>query len=142
MGWIALIRMRGEVGLKDKLEATMQRLRLQKKFVCVVVPDTKEKMGMIQHVVHYVAYGAIDPATLKELFLKRGRLTGNKPIDPAKVTDKFIEDALSGKVKDFKPFFSLHPPRGGMPRDSRQTYPRGVLGNWKEDIKTLVLAML
>jgi hypothetical protein len=39
-----------------------------------------------------------------------------------------------------KPFFRLHPPRKGI--NSKIQYPKGVLGNNKEDINKLIERML
>ena len=139
---IIAIRIRGLVGVRGKVEATLQRLRLQKKFACVVLNEDSEISGMIKSVREFLAYGKISSETLKNLFIKRGRLYGNKPIPPQQVTEKFLEDALNGKVKEFKPFFALHPPKGGFKLPTRNFYPKGVLGDWKEDINKLVEIML
>jgi hypothetical protein len=29
--------------------------------------------------------------------------------------------------------FSFHPPRGGLKKSSKQLYPKGILGEWKEN---------
>ena len=50
---------------------------------------------------------------------------------------------MKGKKYDelgIKPFFRLHPPRGGI--RSKVHYPEGVLGNHKEKINELVERML
>ena len=47
------------------------------------------------------------------------------------------------KLKEIglKPFFRLHPPRGGL-KSSKKQFPRGVLGNHKQEINKLIEKML
>lgn len=116
---ICIIRIRGRVGIDRKINETLDRLRLRKKYVCVVIEATKENLGMIKKVKNFVAYGEIDDETYKELKEKRGKKN------------------LEGEIK---PFFRLHPPRKGI--NSKLHFPRGVLGDNKEKINDLVRRML
>ena len=50
------------------------------------------------------------------------------------------ENKKSYWALDLKPFFRLHPPRGGI--KSKIHFPKGVLGNNKEKINDLVERML
>jgi len=115
---IAIIRISGMVKVNKDIEDTLYRLRLRKKYSCVVVKPTKEILGMIKKVKYYVAYGEIDKETYDKLIKVRGK----------KLNDKL------------KPFFSLHPPRKGI--KSKLQYPKGVLGNNKKDINKLIGRML
>jgi len=133
---IAIIRIRGLIGVNEKVEETMNRLRLRKKFVCVIVRENKEIAGMLRKIENFVAYGKIDDKTLAELIEKRGKSLGNKKIDAKKV----IEEMEKGKVESIKPFFRLHPPRGGL-RSIKEHYPKGVLGK-NEKINELIMRML
>ena len=50
---------------------------------------------------------------------------------------------IAGKKPEeigIKPFFRLHPARGGI--KSKLHYPKGVLGNHKENINKLIERML
>lgn len=116
---ICIIRISGRVGLDIKVNETLDRLRLRKKYVCVVIEPTKENMGMVKRVKDFVAYGEIDDEMYKELKEKRGKKDSE------------------GKLK---PFFRLHPPRKGI--NSRVHFPKGVLGNNGEKINDLVRRML
>ncbi len=116
---ICIIRIRGRVGIDRKINETLDRLRLRKKYVCVVIEATKENLGMIKKVKNFVAYGEIYDETYKELKEKRGKKN------------------LEGEIK---PFFRLHPPRKGI--NSKLHFPRGVLGDNKEKINDLVRRML
>lgn len=117
---IAIIRIKGQVGLKREINETLDRLRLRRKYACVVFENpTKEQLGMIKKVKDFVAYGEIDADTYKELKEKRGKKVGGK----------------------LKPFFRLHPPRGGIESKKHFGVGKGVLGNNKK-MNELVRRML
>jgi len=117
---ICVIRIKGQVKLKKKIVETLYRLRIRRKYACVVLEKpTKEQMGMIEKLRDFVAYGEIDEATYKELVEKRGKKDSE------------------GKLK---PFFRLHPPRKGI--KSKIHFPKGVLGNNGKKINELVKRML
>jgi len=133
---IAIIRIRGLIGVrKDKAE-TMFRLGIRRKFTCVLVKDNEETHKMLVKINSFIAYGKINKETLTELIKKRG----SKKVEAEKVA----EELLSGKNKleDFglKPFFRLHPPRGGI--ETKYHFPKGILGNNKEKINELIMRML
>lgn len=109
------------IGLRKDVKETLDRLRLRRKYVCVVVEDTPENLGMLKKVKDFVAYGNIDAETEKELISKRGKKDD------------------SGKLK---PFFRLHPPRGGIDSKKHFGVGKGVLGNQGDEINNLILRML
>lgn len=139
---VAIIRISGIPEMPQKAGETLYRLRLRKKFACVVLQETKENLGMIKRVWNFVAYGKIDKDTLTELIKARGKTTGKGRIDAEKIAGEFLESKTAKKLSDFglKPFFSLHPPRHGI--NSKLHYPGGVLGNNKEGINKLIRRML
>src|SRR3989338_3233422 len=119
---ICLIRIAGKTGINGKVKETLNRLRLRKKYSCVVIENPNEsQLGMIKIARDFVAFGEISDETYKKLKEARGK-------------------KVSGKLK---PFFRLHPPRKGI--DSKKHFgetKKGVLGNNKEKINELVLRML
>ena len=119
---IAIIRIKGQVGLNKKIVETLNRLRLRRKYVCVVLAKpTKEQLGMIKKIKDFVAFGEISDDVYKKLVEKRGK-----------------KDA-KGKLK---PFFRLHPPRGGIESKKHFGVGKGVLGNHKDQINKLLERML
>ncbi len=112
---IAVIRIKGIVGLDKDVNDTFSRLKLERKYSCLVLEEKPELIGMIKKVENFVAYGKIDEETLKLLQEKRGK----------------------GKKTNF---FRLHPPRGGI--KAKVHYPKGVLGDNKQDINKLIKRML
>lgn len=114
---ICVIRIRGEVGLRKEIAETLKRLKLRKKYSCIVLENPKkEQLGMIKKVKDLVAYGEINNETLQELVKKRG--------------------------KEGKSFFRLHPPRGGIDSKKHFGVGKGVLGNNEDKINDLVKRML
>ncbi len=112
---IAAIRIRGQVGLRKEVKETLHRLRIRRKYSCIVIEKPNEsQLGMIKSVRDFVAFGEINEETYKKLVEKR-----------------------AGKIKNF---FRLHPPRKGI--KSKLHFPKGVLGDNKEKINDLILRML
>lgn len=141
---LVVIRISGMVKIKKDVAETLDRLRLRRKYSCVII-DKKmiNVMGMINKVKHYIAYGEINKETLEKLINKRAENIKGRKI-PVKIKiEEVIEGLMKGKkLKDFglKEFFRLHPPRKGI--KSKLQYPKGVLGNNKEDINKLIERML
>lgn len=139
---IAIIRISGKVKMNKKLEETMNRLRLRKKYSCVILEEKPELMGMVMDLRNFIAYGAIDEKTLIELVKARGKKFGKRN-EKVKDPEKIAKDLLAGKKFEelgMKPWFGLHPARGGI--DSKHHYPKGVLGNHAADINKLIMKML
>ena len=117
---IAIIRISGMVKVPKDIENALYRLRLRRKYVCVIVDTSNPAIkGLLEKVKYYVAFGPINKETYDKLVKERGK----------KDTE--------GKMK---PFFRLHPPRKGI--KSKLQYPKGVLGNNKIDINKLIERML
>ncbi len=140
---IAIIRISGKVEISEKIENTLFRLRLRRKYACIVEREIPELIGMIKKVRNFVAYGKINKETLIKLIKKRGQLIDKKKkIDADKIAEEFAESKIAKKWQNFnlKPFFRLHPPRGGI--KSKLHFPRGVLGDHQEKINNLIERML
>jgi large subunit ribosomal protein L30 len=141
------ILIRSQIDSSEKVRATFHLLRLRKRLVAVILENTKENMGMLHKVKDSIAYGEISPETLKQLLMKRGKKSGDKPIEiGGKILDEFAQKFLEDKAKlediKVKPFFRLHPPKGGFKKSVRLPFPRGVLGNQGNKINDLVMRML
>ena len=138
----AIIRIHGMIKVKENVSETLYRLRLRKKYTCVLIDERPETLGMIKNIKDFVAYGEIDEKTLVELLKARGKMIGDakgKVKDPEKVAKELIAGKKLEDLK-IKPFFGLHPARGGI--DSKHHYPKGVLGNHGENLSKLIMRML
>ena len=146
---IAVVRISGLVEIRKDFAETLNRLLLKKKYNCIVMQEKPELLGMLKKTENFVAYGSIDKEMLVKLIEKRGKLiksidTKNKKenktkIDASKIASGIIEGK---KLEEFglKPFFRLHPPRGGI--KSKVHFPKGVLGNHGGKISKLIERML
>lgn len=140
---IAIIRIIGEVGVNRDLKETLDRLRLKRKYSCVVLPSpSKQHEGMIKKLKDSVAYGEIDTETFEKLIEKRGKqIDKKKKIDSKKVVEEIIKGK---KFEDLnvKPFFRLHPARGGINTKRHFGKEKGVLGNHGKEINKLLERMI
>jgi len=112
---IAIIRIKGMVEVRREFAEAMYRLRLRRKFSCVVVEPTPEILGMLQKIKNFVAYGEISDEVYKELNEKR--------------------------KSNIENFFRLHPPRKGI-KSKLSFNEGGVLGDNKDKINDLIRRML
>jgi large subunit ribosomal protein L30 len=120
---LAVIRIAGDVKIREEFRETMRRLGLKKKYSCVVIENPNAvELGMIKHVKDSVAFGELTEEMHKKLVAARGK--------------KF-------KVEKFaRPVFRLHPPRKGIDSKLHFGIKKGVLGNNGADINKLVERML
>jgi large subunit ribosomal protein L30 len=141
---IAIIRISGLVEIPNDEKETLFRLRLRKKYTCVLMNETPENLGMLKLVRNFVAFGKINKETLTELIKTRAKAVGNKKIkiDAEKIATELLESKTEKKLSDFglKLFMGLHPPRKGI--DSKLHYPKGVLGDNQDKINDLIRRML
>ena len=121
-------------------QETLFRMRLRRKYAAILLPSNPESLKLLQNVRNFVAYGDVDTDTLALLIEKRGVALDKKKVDAKKVITELDKKGLEGA--GLKPFFRLHPPRGGI--DSKIHYPirGGVLGDNKKDINELIRRML
>jgi len=141
---LAVIRISGMVKVRKDIAEGLNRLRLRRKYSCVLINgNNRNLIGILKKVRFYIAYGEIDKDVLVELIKERGKsIDGNNKkveVDAEKVALELIQEK---KLSDFKlkPFFRLHPPRKGI--KSKLQYPKGVLGNNSKDINKLIKRML
>src|SRR3989339_283463 len=67
---IAIIRIKGQVGMDKDIIETFYRLRLRRKYACIVIDKpTPEQLGMLKKVENFVAFGELDKeGNLKPFF--------------------------------------------------------------------------
>jgi len=120
---LAIIRIRGQIGIKKSIKDTMEMLRIYRKNYCTVVDKTSSFVGMTKKIKDYCTYGEIDSETYKLLVEKRGEKNGKG---------------------ELKRFFSLSPPRQGFERKGvKVSYTKGgALGYRGKEINKLIKKML
>ncbi|MEK6800417.1 MAG: uL30 family ribosomal protein [Nanoarchaeota archaeon] len=139
---ILVIRISGMVNVSQRIEDALYRLNLRRKYSAVLIHETPENLKLLKILRNHVAYGPIDQNTLVELIEARAEPIKKETTIKAKETaDQLSKKSLSDL--GIKPFFRLHPPRGGI--DSKKHFgssSKGVLGSNKEKINDLVRRML
>jgi len=154
---IAIIQIRGIIGVKKKVKDTLKMLNLHKKNSCSIISlKNKASIGMLKVVKDYVTWGELNKETFLELLKVRGKLPAKKPVSEEYIKEKlkmdintFSEEFMNLKkelrdIPGLKPFFKLKPPVGGFERGGiKKPYSLGgVLGYRKEKINDLIRRML
>ena len=75
---IAVIRIRGSIGVKGDIKDTLAMLRLKNKNSCVIIKNSPAHVGMLRKVKDYVTWGEIDEKTMFQLLKVRGKIVGSK----------------------------------------------------------------
>lgn len=140
---ITIIRIKGQVGLKKDIKETFNRLRLRRKYSCIVFSEAKkEQLGMVKKLRNFVAYGKIDKKTFEKLIESRGQLIDKTKKINTKDAVEQLEKGRKYQELNLKPFFRLHPPRGGIESKKHFGVGKGILGDNKEKINELIGRML
>ncbi|MBA3044720.1 MAG: 50S ribosomal protein L30 [Candidatus Thermoplasmatota archaeon] len=151
----AIIRLRSDIKAHREVKETLKYLRLNQVNHCVLIPTGKTYDGMLQKVKDYVTWGEIKTEVLTNMIIKRGKLSGDRPLTNQYVKDntkhesliKFTEAIIAGTckysdLKGVKPVFRLHPPRQGFEGIKRSYRDHGSLGYRGDAINELILKML
>jgi large subunit ribosomal protein L30 len=153
---IAVIRIRGGIGIDGRIEDAFKKLRLFRKNGCVIVDNRKDYLGSLVKIKDYATWGEIDEDTFKKLLLTRGKLPGKKQFtkEYLKLKNKIsVEEFVKGffdfkkELKDvpgLKQFFRLGMPRKGFERKGIKVpfSLGGVLGYRKDKINELIQKMI
>lgn len=118
MSKIAVILIRGLVGVRVDIKDTLFSLNLRKKHACAIVNDTPEVRGMLKKARDYITFGPVSEEVLKELDSKR------------QANEKGV--------------YFLAPPVGGFERKGIKISftAGGALGDRKEAINVLLKKMM
>ena len=155
-GIIAVLRVRGEIGIRPQIKTTLDLMKLHRKHRLILLKNTPSNKGMIDKVKDYCTFGEVDQETIIKLLSERGRLPGNNLLTEKYVKDKtklslkdFSENFISWKsnlkdIEGLKKLFKLHPPTGGFERlGIKKPFTRGgVLGYRGKEMNKLVQKMI
>lgn len=149
----AVIRIRGNAGMRKKILSTFRMLRLDAPNNCTLVPETESYKGMLHAVKDAVTWGEIDEKTLAAVLEKRLRLEGNvrtdeKVLKEMKIDsfEKLAKGMMEGKTKlrdypNLQQNFRLTPPSKGF-KSVKLTFPKGDLGYRGKEINKLLERMM
>jgi len=122
----AVVRLKGQINLREELDRTLKMLRLYKRNSCVLIPATPALIGMLGKVEHVITWGEPSAEVIAELLKKRGKLPGNKKLTEEYLREKvnkdfngFAAELVNSKMKiidvpGLKQVFRLKPPFKGL----------------------------
>ena len=153
---IAVIQIRGLIGVNREIKDTLRMLNLSRKNSCVIVDNSVQFIGMIRKIKDYITWGEVSEEIIGLLMEKRGKLPANIPLTEQYAKEKlnltiaqFAKEVSEGnkKIKELpglKPFFRLHPPVGGFEKGGikKPFSLGGVLGYRKDKINELIKKMI
>ena len=118
MSKIAIILIRGLVGVRHDIKGALTSLNLRKKHACIILEDSPTLRGVLRKTQDMVTFGEVTDETIALLNEKR------KPLA--------------------KGVYLLHPPRGGFERKGikKSFVVGGALGNRKDAMNDLLKKML
>lgn len=150
---IFVYRVRGTVGVRDTIRATMRVLNLQYSHRANLLPNTKQVQGFLNKIKDYVTFGNPSKEAVRLLLQKRARILGDKPLTEEyiakntkyKTFDELADALIKGEIlyKDIpgiKNYFRLPPPRGGFGRKGiKKSYSiGGALGDRGPEIDEFI----
>jgi large subunit ribosomal protein L30 len=151
----AAVRIRGWKNVRHDVKKTLELLQLDRKNHCVLIPDKKEQVGMLEKAKDYIGFGIVKEETISALLKKRGRLEGDKKVKEEDLKefdfnsfDEAAKAIAEGKTSlrklGIKPVFRLNNPKGGFGKAGikKQTTQKGPLAVHKEGIDSLIQKMM
>lgn len=132
---LAVIRVRGRVGVRRSINETLTRLNLSRVNNLALLYGTKSNIGMIRKCNDFVTYGELEKETLEKV-LERKKVNVNK---------EDLEGLIAGK-KSARTVMNipirLHPPKHGYEGIKRGFGAGGALGYRGEKINELLSRMV
>ncbi|MEK6847221.1 MAG: uL30 family ribosomal protein [Nanoarchaeota archaeon] len=137
---LIVIRISGMVEVPDKIQAALFNMRLRRKYSAVLMHETIENIKLLKKLRDFIAFGKISDENLAKLITLRGEGLNSKKIDAKSIIIGLDKKPI--QELGLKPFFRLHPPRGGIESKKHFGVGKGVLGDNKENINKLLERML
>lgn len=138
---IIVIRISGMVDVPETVNHLLDNINLRRKYAAILLQETPENIKMLNQIRSFVAYGTITNENLVKLIQLRGERSEKKGKIEAETVAKAL-DKKSLREQGMKPFFRLHPPRGGIESKKHFGVGKGILGDNKEHINKLLERML
>ena len=138
---LAIIRIRGDTGVKEDINRTAELLRLNRINHLVLVDDNAVTRGMLQKVKDYVTWGEIDSDTLEILLKELKEKTGFSSY--REMSDALMEGKIKFKdIKDVVPVIRLNPPYRGYEAIKIPYNAKGSSGYRGKAINNLIRRMI
>jgi ribosomal protein L30/L7E len=114
---IFAVRLKGRIGVRKEINATLDALGLKRRFNAIVVDPTPNIFGMLKKAQNYIAYGEISEENYSKILLLPSSLK---------------------KEKNNKIFLRLPPPKFGLKRKIKHLFPKGEAGYHGKEINYLI----
>lgn len=136
MALVAVIRIKGHVGIKPEIKKTLESLKLDKAFKAALFNESDTLNGMLKKAQRYLTWGRPNKHTILTLLKKAG--VGGEDVET------FAEKLEKGEEKLSQPVYvSLHPPSQGFKNTVKRSYRyKGEYGDRGEAINELIRRMV
>ncbi|BAJ50340.1 large subunit ribosomal protein L30 [Candidatus Caldarchaeum subterraneum] len=136
MALVAVIRIKGHVGIKPEIKKTLESLKLDKAFKAALFNESDTLNGMLKKAQRYLTWGRPNKHTILTLLKKAG--VGGEDVET------FAEKLEKGEEKLSQPVYvSLHPPSQGFKNTVKRSYKyKGEYGDRGEAINELIRRMV
>ncbi len=143
---IAVVRVRGEVRVRNDIRDTLKMLSLDRVNWMTVIDNTPTCMGMVKKAKDYITWGEVDAQLFESIVEKWGRKAGDAKLSKAEAKEfskKLMAGETTFKEAGVKSSFRLHPPSRGYERGGVKQHVTlgGALGSRGKDINVLLAKM-
>jgi large subunit ribosomal protein L30 len=152
----AVVRIRGTNNVRRDISDTIGMMNLRRINNLSFIDDRPAYKGMLQKSKDFITWGEPNVDVVSQILKKWGRVLGDKPLTDAfvsehskfKTIDEFAKNFVEMKaefsdIATLKPFFRLHPPKGGYKgKGIKYAYKaNGALGYRGSTINDLIKQM-
>jgi large subunit ribosomal protein L30 len=131
---LAVVRVRGRVGVRHTIRETLSRLNLKRVNNMVLLYATKSNLGMIAKCNDYVTYGEVDGDFVEKMLTKKGIKISKEEVNALAEGKKAAKEIMEVPIR-------LHPPRHGY-ENTKEVFGRhGSLGYRGPEISKLINRM-
>ncbi|MCS7110581.1 MAG: uL30 family ribosomal protein [Candidatus Caldarchaeum sp.] len=133
---VAVVRIKGNVGIDPDVEKTLQSLNLRKAFTAALFQQSETIEGMLHKAQRYLTWGKPNKETIFTLLKRSGSFSG----DLATLSEKLEkgEEVLQTPV-----YVQLRPPKKGFKGSVKRAYKsKGEYGDRADDINELIRRMV
>ena len=128
---LAVVRVRGTVGVRRTISETLKRLNLKHVNNMVLLYGTRSNLGMVKKCNDFITYGEIDGELAEKILQKKGMKISKEDINAIATGKKVAKEVVRMPIR-------LHPPRHGY-ENTKQVYSRkGSLGYRGAEISKLL----
>jgi large subunit ribosomal protein L30 len=152
---LLVVRLRGPSGTSEEIEYSLNLIRLKRSNWATLVRNEPSQVGVLRKVAPYVTWGEPDPKVLAAVLEKRAETWNKVPRekvlealgcrDLLELATKVCNGEIDLKTlwTYFKPYFRLHPPKGGLKKSVKRLFgDRGEAGYRGPAINDLVIRMI